>query len=139
MTDQFNLKRFVDAQDSVYEAARSELLQGQKSGHWMWFIFPQLAGLGHSFMAEKYAISSLDEARAFVAHPLLGARLKDCTQIVIAFENRPIHQIFGHPDALKFRSSMTLFAHAAPEEGVFRQALKKYFKSESDPLTVERL
>ena len=139
MTDQFNLKRFIDAQDSVYEAARSELLQGQKSGHWMWFIFPQVAGLGHSFMAEKYAISSLDEARAYVAHPLLGPRLKDCTQIVIEIENRPIHQIFGHPDDLKFRSSMTLFAHAAPEEGVFRQALKKYFNSESDPLTVERL
>ncbi len=105
----------------------------------MWFIFPQVAGLGHSFMAAKYAISSLDEARAYVAHPLLGPRLKDCTQIVIEIENRPIHQIFGHPDDLKFRSSMTLFAHAAPEEGVFRQALKKYFKSESDPLTVERL
>lgn len=139
MDDPFDLKRFVDAQRTVYEHARAELLAGRKTTHWMWFIFPQIEGLGRSPTARRYAIRSLDEARAYLAHPILGPRLVECTQIVNRIEGKSAREIFGSPDDLKFRSSLTLFARAAPEEPVFEQALAKYFDSEPDPLTVERL
>src|SRR5690606_1801550 len=139
MDDPFDLQRFVDAQRTVYEHARAELLAGRKTTHWMWFIFPQIEGLGRSPTARRYAIRSLDEARAYLAHPILGPRLVECTQIVNRIEGKSAREIFGSPDDLKFRSSLTLFARAAPDEPVFEQALAKYFDSEPDPLTVERL
>ena len=105
----------------------------------MWFVFPQLAGLGRSLTAERYAISSLDEAEAYLAHPVLGPRLKQCTELVDAVEGKSLREIFGSPDDLKFRSSMTLFAHAAPEEPVFRKALERYCNGEEDPLTLALL
>jgi uncharacterized protein (DUF1810 family) len=136
--DPYDLERFVDAQAPTYERARAELLRGRKTSHWMWFVFPQIRGLGRSATAERYAISSLDEARAFVAHPVLGARLRDCTRIVNALEGKPLREIFGSPDDLKFRSSMTLFAQAAPGD-VFDEALEKYCGADPDPLTLARL
>jgi len=137
--DPYNLQRFIDAEASTYERARSELLRGRKVSHWMWFIFPQIRGLGRSAMAEKYAISSVDEACAFLAHPVLGRRLLECTRIVNELEGSSLEEIFGSPDDLKFRSSMTLFAHAAPNEEAFRAALGKYCNSDDDPLTLERV
>ncbi len=139
MKDPFNLQRFVEAQASIFEHARDELKRGSKSSHWMWFIFPQIEGLGRTAASRRYAISSLDEARAYLEHPILGSRLRECTSIVTQTEGRTARQIFGDPDDLKFRSSMTLFAHAAPDEPVFREALAKYYDSKPDPLTVERL
>lgn len=135
----YKLQRFVDAQNPVYDQVCSELQQGRKTSHWMWFIFPQIAGLGHSSTARHYAISSLEEARAYLDHPILGPRLVECTRLVLNIEGSSLEQIFGYPDDLKFRSSMTLFARAAPNEAVFRDALKKYFDGEEDPLTLERL
>jgi uncharacterized protein (DUF1810 family) len=137
--DPYDVQRFVDAQASTYERARAELLRGRKTSHWMWFIFPQIRGLGSSHTAEKYAISSIEEARAYLAHPVLGARLRECTRIVNEIDGTGLEEIFGSPDDLKFRSSMTLFAHAAPDDAVFRDALEKYCNSAEDPLTVERL
>jgi len=137
--DPYNLQRFIDAQASTYERARSELLRGRKVSHWMWFVFPQIRGLGRSAMAEKYAISSIDEARAFLAHPALGRRLFECTRLVNEIEGKSLEEIFGYPDDLKFRSSMTLFAQAAPNEELFREALRKYCNSDDDPMTLERL
>jgi uncharacterized protein (DUF1810 family) len=116
-----------------------ELGRGRKQTHWMWFVFPQIAGLGRSVMADHYAIASLDEAHAFLAHPLLGARLKQCTQAVLDVKERSAHQIFGSPDDLKFHSSMTLFTMAAPDDPLFRAALDKYFGGEEDPLTLSKL
>jgi len=139
VTDSFNLQRFIDAQSSGYEQVCDELRRGRKTGHWMWFIFPQLEGLGHSFMARKYAISGLQEARAYLEHPLLGARLTECTELVVAIEGRSVDEIFGAPDDMKFRSSMTLFAAASEDPGVFGVALQKYFGGKRDVLTVERL
>jgi uncharacterized protein (DUF1810 family) len=139
VSDPFDLERFVAAQAPAYDRARRELLAGRKTGHWIWFVFPQLAGLGRSPMAHKYAIRSLAEARAYLAHPVLGPRLVDCTEIVNAIPDRSLHEIFGYPDDLKFRSSMTLFAEAAPGEPAFRQALDKYCDAEPDPLTLELL
>ena len=133
-----NLGRFVEAQAPVHDRALAELKAGRKQSHWMWFVFPQIAGLGRSPMAQHYAIQNLAEARAFLAHPLLGARLRECTQAVLDVEGKTAHEIFGSPDDLKFRSSMTLFAHAAPDEELFRAALEKYFDGE-DHLTVEKL
>lgn len=138
-TDQFLLRRFVEAQQSVYGQVVAELRAGRKTSHWMWFIFPQVAGLGHSSMAERYAISSPEEARAYLEHPVLGPRLRECTGWVTRVEGRRIEEIFGHPDDLKFRSSMTLFASVAPDSRIFREALEKYFEGEPDPLTLERL
>jgi len=135
----FDLERFLDAQASVIERVQSELRAGAKRTHWMWFVFPQIAGLGHSAMAERYAIASLDEAKAYAAHPVLGARLRDCTALVLAVEGKAAHAIFGSPDDLKFHSCMTLFARAAPEEPLFAQALERFFSGREDPLTVERL
>ena len=139
MNDPYHLQRFVEAQAPVFEQVRSELQKGQKRGHWMWFIFPQIKGLGHSGLASKFAISSRQEAEAYLNHPVLGPRLKECSQLVNLVEGRSIDQIFGSPDDLKFRSSMTLFAHATPENQVFKEALRKYFGGEFDRLTLERL
>ena len=138
MADPHDLKRFVDAQGPVIDRVREELAQGRKRSHWMWFVFPQIAGLGFSAMAQKYAIASLDEAQAYLRHPILGPRLEDCTRLVVAVDGRSVHDIFGSPDNMKFRSSMTLFAQAAPD-GVFTEALKKYFDGEADPETLKRL
>jgi len=133
-----NLDRFVEAQAPVYDRALAELKAGRKQSHWMWFVFPQIAGLGHSPMAQHYAIQNLTEARAYLTHPLLGARLRECTQTVLDVEGRTAHEIFGSPDDLKFRSCMTLFDLAAPD-GIFRAALEKYFSGEEDALTSEKL
>ena len=135
----YHLKRFVEAQDPVYEQVTRELRAGSKRSHWMWFIFPQIAGLGHSSIAGRYAISSLDEAVAYLQHPVLGDRLRECTRLVNAIEGRTASEIFGYPDDLKFRSSMTLFARAAKDDGAFREALAKYFDGEEDGLTVTKI
>jgi uncharacterized protein (DUF1810 family) len=139
MNDPHNLSRFVEAQAPVYEQVLAELGEGHKRSHWMWFIFPQLAGLGHSAMAQRFAITSLDEAKAYLAHPLLGARLRECARLVLAVQDRSIHYMFGSPDDLKFRSCMTLFNRAAPAEPVFQQCLQKYFAGHGDPQTVALL
>ena len=135
--DPFDLERFVTAQAPVFTAALDEVKAGQKRSHWMWFIFPQLRGLGHSSTAQFYGISSLAEARAYLAHPVLGPRLRRCTETVLAVEGRSLHAIFGSPDDLKFCSSMTLFALAAGEnERVFWQALDRYCKGRLDERTM---
>jgi uncharacterized protein (DUF1810 family) len=139
MNDPFHLQRFVDAQNRLYERACTELRNGQKASHWMWFIFPQLRGLGHSQMAAKFAIASRKEAEAYLEHPILGPRLAECTRLVNLIDGREISEIFGYPDDLKFRSSMTLFASVAPENQIFAEALKKYFGGELDRRTIERL
>jgi uncharacterized protein (DUF1810 family) len=137
--DPFGLQKFVDAQSRVIDAVRQELRSGRKSSHWMWFVFPQLAGLGLSLTADFYALRSLEEARAYLAHPVLGARLRECTDLVNTIAGRDLHAIFGDPDRLKFRSCMTLFAMAAPEEGVFAEALRKYCGGQGDPRTIALL
>ncbi len=139
MKDPFSLQRFVDAQSGVIDQVCSELRAGRKRTHWMWYIFPQISGLGTSMVAQKFAISSLPEAAAYLDHPVLGPRLRTCTQLVNAIEGRSIEEIFGHPDHLKFHSSMTLFARAAPHEPVFRAALRKFFGGRLDQLTLQRL
>jgi uncharacterized protein (DUF1810 family) len=135
------LERFVAAQDPVFTEVCAELAAGHKRSHWMWFIFPQLRGLGSSPTAQRFGISSLEEARAYLAHPLLGERLRRCTELVNRIEGRSVQEIFGYPDYLKFRSSMTLFAFAAAAggSGPFRQALAKYFAAEEDALTRQLL
>jgi uncharacterized protein (DUF1810 family) len=132
-------QRFLDAQAPEIDRARSELRAGAKQTHWMWFVFPQLAGLGRSAMAQRFAIASLDEAAAYAAHPILGARLRECTALVLAIRDKTAHDIFGSPDDLKFRSCMTLFALAAPGEPSFRHALERFFDGREDPLTVARI
>lgn len=139
MDDPFDLERFVEAQAPVYERVRSELREGRKRSHWMWFVFPQIEGLGSSAMARKFAIASRVEATAYLAHPVLGPRLLECTRLVNLVEESPIARIFGSPDDMKFRSSMTLFADVAADNRVFEEALRKYFGGEPDPLTLERL
>ena len=139
MDDPYNLQRFVNAQFPVFEQACSELREGRKRSHWMWFVFPQLKGLGYSETARAFAISGLEEARAYLAHPILGARLRECCRLVNLVEGRSAHQIFGDPDDLKFHSCLTLFAAAAPEEEVFGQALRKYFGGQGDRLTLAGL
>ena len=134
-----SLERFVEAQEAVYARALTELRAGKKQSHWMWFIFPQIAGLGHSAMAQMYAIASLDEARAYLAHPLLGARLRECCEAVMAIEGKTAHQIFGSPDDLKFRSCLTLFARATPDQPLFQDLLEKYYDGEADELTLQKL
>jgi uncharacterized protein (DUF1810 family) len=135
--DQFDLRRFIDAQDPVIEQVLDELRAGHKASHWMWFVFPQIQGLGSSSMAQRYALASREEARAYHRHPVLGARLQQCTRLVLQIEGRPIDEIFGYPDQLKFRSCMTLFAQAVPEEPIYRAALQKYFAGEPDALTLQ--
>ncbi|MDR7274658.1 DUF1810 domain-containing protein [Catenuloplanes atrovinosus] len=136
MTD---LQRFVDAQHGVHERVLAELAAGEKRTHWMWFVFPQLAGLGRSDMARRYALASLPEARDYLAHPVLGPRLRECARTVLAVRDRSAEEIFGTVDATKLRSSMTLFALAAPDEPVFTEVLARYFGGEPDPLTAQRL
>jgi uncharacterized protein (DUF1810 family) len=139
MTTDFNLERFVDAQAGVYDQALAELRAGRKRSHWMWFIFPQIAGLGQSDMARRYAIASTDEAAAYLAHPLLGPRLCTCAAAVAAHDDRPADAIFDYPDNLKFHSSMTLFADVAPDEAVFQTCLDRFFDGAGDPATLERI
>lgn len=139
MSDPFDLQRFLDAQAQTYDRALAELRAGDKRSHWMWFVFPQLAGLGFSAMAQRYALSGLDEARAYLAHPVLGPRLLACTDAVLAGEGRSALQIFGSPDDMKFRSSMTLFRAAAPDEPRFGRALEKYYGGAADERTLARL
>ena len=137
--DPFDLGRFVRAQEGAYGRALAELDNGRKIGHWIWYIFPQIAGLGISPTSQFYAIASLEEARAYLRHPLLGQRLLECTAAVNRIEGSSAHTIFGSPDDLKFRSSMTLFAEADPTEPLFREALGKYCAGERDRLTLEKL
>ena len=139
MDARFHLQRFVDAQEPVYETVLSELRDGRKRTHWMWFIFPQISGLGHSLTSQTFALSSLAEAAAYLAHPTLGPRLRECAALVASVEGRSVEQIFDYPDDLKFHSSMTLFAHAAPREPVFAACLEKYFGGQRDPRTLARL
>lgn len=139
MSDPFDLQRFVNAQGPVYDTVLAELRNGRKQSHWMWFVFPQIAGLGHSLTARKYAIVSRAEASAYLDHPVLGPRLLECTRLVNAIDGRTAHEIFGTPDDLKFRSSMTLFAHATPAGDDFIAALWKYFGMEFDQATIARL
>lgn len=117
----------------------AELRAGRKTSHWMWFVFPQIQGLGHSPVARQFAIASRAEAEAYLVHPILGARLRECTRLVEAIEGRDIGEIFGHPDDLKFRSSMTLFAHATADNRIFVDALARYFGGAEDPLTLQKL
>ncbi len=135
-----DLERFVKAQDSggTYQRAVAELRSGRKTTHWMWFIFPQIAGLGRSATAQAYAISDLAEAQAYLAHPILGPRLIECAEIVAAQQGRSAEQIFGGIDAIKLRSSMTLFAHAAPDQTIFQQVIDQYYDGQ-DPETARRL
>jgi uncharacterized protein (DUF1810 family) len=137
--DPYDLTRFVEAQDPVYAQVCAELRAGLKQGHWMWFIFPQIQGLGYSVMARKYAISSREEANAYLLHPILGPRVRECCRIVNGIEERSIGEIFGHPDDLKFQSSMTLFANATTDNQLFWDALQKYFGGRPDQVTLERL
>jgi uncharacterized protein (DUF1810 family) len=139
MIDPYNLQRFVDAQHADYNKVCLELRQGCKRGHWMWFIFPQIQGLGSSRRNRNFAISGKAEAQAYLEHSILGPRLLECTRLVNLVEGRCIDDIFGGFDTLKFRSSMTLFAHATTDNNVFIDALQKYFQGEFDRLTLERL
>jgi len=139
MDTDFDLERFVDAQRGVYDQALAELQAGRKRSHWMWFIFPQIAGLGSSEMARRYAIASEDEAAAYLAHPVLGPRLRTCAAAVAAHDDRTADAIFDHPDDLKFHSSMTLFAEVAPDEAVFQTCLDQFFDGAGDPATLARL
>jgi uncharacterized protein (DUF1810 family) len=139
MDTDFNLERFVEAQQGVYDQALAELQAGRKRSHWMWFIFPQIAGLGQSAMARKYAIASEDEAAAYLAHPVLGPRLRTCAAAAAAHDELAADDIFDTPDNLKFHSSMTLFADVAPDEAVFQTCLDQFFGGEPDPATLERL
>ena len=138
--DPYQLQRFVDAQTSTYAQARAELAAGEKRSHWMWFIFPQVQGLGSSSMAQRYAVTDVAEAKAYLAHPLLGPRLLECTSLVNAVQDRTLDRIFGYPDDLKFHSSMTLFAKAdSGEPNVFAQALERYFHGREDAGTLRQL
>lgn len=138
MTDPFDLERFIRAQDPVYRDVQGELARGRKQTHWMWFIFPQVAGLGVSAMSQRYAIGSRAEAQAYLAHAVLGGRLIECTRLVLAVRRRTINAILGAPDDTKFRSSMTLFG-AVSDEPIFDQALARYFAGERDRATLEIL
>ena len=141
MEDLYALQRFVDAQDAngTYDRAVEELRRGHKTSHWMWFVFPQIACLGRSEMSQRFAISSLEEATAYLQHPVLGPRLIECTRLAAQTQARSPEQIFGGIDAQKLRSSMTLFQRAAPDEPLFKQVLDRYFGGQLDPATEERL
>jgi uncharacterized protein (DUF1810 family) len=139
VNDPYHLQRFLDAQNPIFEQACAELREGRKQTHWMWFIFPQIKGLGGSAMAVKYAMASLQEAEAYLRHPILGPRLRLCTELVMLAKRRSIQQIFDYPDDLKFHSSMTLFAATSLENQVFKDALQKYFAGEVDQKTIDRL
>jgi uncharacterized protein (DUF1810 family) len=139
LDDFYNLQRFVAAQQPVYGNVLAELRAGRKQSHWMWFIFPQIRGLGHSDMARKFAISSLEETDAYLRHPILGPRLRECSGLVMATEGRTINEIFGHPDDMKFHSSMTLFSQTTEENEIFKQCLHKYFAGKMDSQTLAQL
>jgi uncharacterized protein (DUF1810 family) len=139
MDDPFDLQRFVAAQAPVYERVCAELSAGRKRSHWMWFVFPQIHGLGSSAMAQRYAITSLAEATAYLDHTVLGPRLRACTGLVNAVDGRSAHEIFGSPDDMKFHSAMTLFFRAGSEDELFRTALDKYFAGKLDHATIARL
>jgi uncharacterized protein (DUF1810 family) len=132
----YNLQRFVDAQEPVYADVCRELRAGQKQSHWIWFIFPQIAGLGRSDTAQRFAIGSVDEAATYLAHPILGPRLRECTRLTLEIEGRTAEEIFGSPDWMKFRSSMTLFAESADDDALFVAALETYFEGEPDEATL---
>jgi uncharacterized protein (DUF1810 family) len=139
MSDPFDLRRFVDAQKGVIDDVRAELAAGRKRSHWMWFVFPQIEGLGHSEMARRYALESCDEARAYLAHPVLGTRLIELTQLLNGLPERRADTVFGYPDDLKFHSSMTLFARCADDPHVFDEALRLWFDGRTDEATLARL
>ena len=139
LQDGFDFLRFIEAQDRVYASVLDELRAGDKRSHWMWFIFPQIKGLGTSHTAQAFAISSCEEARAYAEHPTLGARLRECTALVMNVEGRTAEEIFHYPDYLKFRSSMTLFGQCAADGALFHDALVKYFDGESDERTLDLL
>jgi uncharacterized protein (DUF1810 family) len=139
MEDPHDLERFIEAQSRVIEQVRAELRQGSKRGHWMWFIFPQIRGLGSSPTAVHFAIASREEAAAYLKHPVLGPRLVECTRLVLGVKGRTSEQMFGEIDSMKFRSSMTLFAEVTLKETVFQEALQKYFDGEADNMTLEIL
>jgi len=134
-----DLERFVRAQEGIYEGVLGELRRGRKTGHWIWFVFPQVAGLGRSATSHQYAIASLAEARAYLEHPVLGSRLRECAALVLALADRSAVEIFGELDAMKLRSSMTLFHRAAPDEPLFDEVLERFFDGRPDPATDERL
>jgi uncharacterized protein (DUF1810 family) len=138
-SDPFHLERFVIAQERVYQRVLSELQAGEKVSHWMWFVFPQIQGLGRSATSIEYAISSRDEARAYLQHPILGPRLRECTGLVLLVEGRTAFEIFDEPDDIKFRSSMTLYAHVSIDDDIFQRALEKFFEGIPDQLTLDRL
>ena len=139
MQDEHDLARFVSAQETVYPAVVAELRSGRKRSHWMWFVFPQLRGLGRSETARRFGVGSIDEARAYAAHPVLGPRLLECTRLVLGVHNRSAHDVFGSPDDMKFHSSMTLFARAEPGQPAFADALGRYFASRQDAQTLALL
>ena len=134
-----SLYRFVDAQEGIYDTAVAEIRNGRKSSHWMWFIFPQLAGLGRTSTAVYYAIRDIEEARAYLDHPILGPRLIECAEAVLAVKGKSAHEIFGTPDDLKLRSSATLFAQVSPPGSVFHRILDRYYRSEPDPRSLDLL
>jgi uncharacterized protein (DUF1810 family) len=137
--DTINLQRFVGAQQPVYDQVLDELRSGRKRTHWMWFIFPQIAGLGHSSTAQRYAIKNAEEARQYLAHPVLGQRLRECATILLNLQGRSASEIFGYPDDLKLKSSMTLFAQLEGQESVFAQVLDTYFQGQPDDRTIALL
>lgn len=139
MRKQFDLERFIEAQGPVYATVLNELESGHKRTHWMWYIFPQIAGLGSSATAQKYAIESLDEAAAYLAHPLLGKRLRECSELVLALHGHDIGAVFGSPDDRKFHSSTTLFSEVAPDEAIFQDCINEFFDGLSDEATLDRL
>jgi len=137
LNDPFNLHRFVEAQDADYEAALAEIRSGRKRSHWMWYVFPQIAGLGFSPTSQHFAITSLAEAKAYLAHPVLGARLVECAEALLALDGISAHDVFGSPDDMKLRSSATLFAQVTPAGSVFERVLEKYFDGRPDGRTLE--
>ena len=139
MNNIYDLQRFVEAQEHAYDSVLNELRVGQKRGHWMWYIFPQIRGLGKTAMSQKYAIASQEEAEAYLEHPILGSRLRECAQLVMNVGGRSAEKIFRYPDNLKFRSCMTLFDHSATDDDIFRDALNKYFDGKPDQLTLDIL
>ncbi|MBC5774982.1 DUF1810 domain-containing protein [Pontibacter sp. KCTC 32443] len=139
MPDNYNLNRFLEAQESTYQAALAEIRNGRKRSHWMWFIFPQLAGLGFTETSQFYAIKSIDEATAYLHHPVLGKRLLEITEALLTIEGKSANQIFGSPDDAKLKSSMTLFAAISDENSVFRKVLEKYFNGQKDTKTLQLL
>jgi uncharacterized protein (DUF1810 family) len=136
MHDPFDLHRFIEAQRPVYARALAELQAGEKRSHWMWFVFPQLQGLGHSEMAQRFGLSGAAEAQAYLLHPLLGPQLEECVSAVLQHRDKSALEIFGHPDDLKLRSCLTLFASIAPEHPLFQLALQQFFKGDADPRTL---